>query len=198
MGIYVDDLILASESLLSVNSLKAALSENFKMTDAGEIKTVLGIDVTRDREKGILTLSQERYALEILKKFRMQDCKPKDTPLEEGLKLTSEMSPKTEEELRNMENVEFNVSDGEHSARLGCSGATSLKIWRKSWGTALESSQKDISLPTAYKGLQAEVRQRRRNQAESLLRLRLGRLRGHQAFHNWVCFHTRRSSSKLE
>ena len=68
LGIYVDDLILASGSLQSLNSVKSALSEKFKMTDDGEIKIVLGIDVARDREKGVLTLSHERYAQEILKK----------------------------------------------------------------------------------------------------------------------------------
>ena len=42
----------------------------------------------------------------------MQDCKPKDTPLEEGLKLTSEMSPQTQEEFCNMENVPYRQAVG--------------------------------------------------------------------------------------
>ena len=108
----VEDLVLATRSLPSVNSVKSALSPKFKMTEAGEIKTVLGIVVARDREKGVLTLSQERCAQEILKKFRMPNCEPKDTPLKKDLKLTSEMSPQTQEEFLNMENVTYRQAVG--------------------------------------------------------------------------------------
>ncbi|KAL5765296.1 hypothetical protein ACOSQ2_017890 [Xanthoceras sorbifolium] len=46
----------------------------------------LGIEV-KQQNNGIF-ISQESYAKEILKKFRMENCKPISTPVECGVKLT--------------------------------------------------------------------------------------------------------------
>jgi len=56
------------------------------MTDLGLMKYFLGIEV-KQSEDGIF-ISQERYALEILKKFKMVDCNPVSTPMELGTKLS--------------------------------------------------------------------------------------------------------------
>ncbi|KAL5857265.1 hypothetical protein ACOSQ3_004723 [Xanthoceras sorbifolium] len=46
----------------------------------------LGIEV-KQKEEGIF-ISQENYAKEILKKFKMDNCKPINTPTECGIKLS--------------------------------------------------------------------------------------------------------------
>ncbi|KAL5794737.1 hypothetical protein ACOSP7_003331 [Xanthoceras sorbifolium] len=46
----------------------------------------LGIEV-KQKEEGIF-ISQENYAKEILKKFKMDDCKPINTPVEYEIKLS--------------------------------------------------------------------------------------------------------------
>ena len=42
-----------------------------------------------------------------LEEFRLTDCKPVGTPMLPGLKLTSEESPKTPEECKEMENIPY-------------------------------------------------------------------------------------------
>jgi len=45
-----------------------------------------------------ISLSQHRYTVEILQKFGMENCKPVSTPMEPGLWLSNDMSPKSEEQ----------------------------------------------------------------------------------------------------
>ena len=44
------------------------------MKDLGEVSFVLGIEIHRDRRKGVLGLSQKAYIERILKKFSMHKC----------------------------------------------------------------------------------------------------------------------------
>ena len=43
--------------------------EKFKMTDMGDVSHVLGMQITRDREKKTLAISQEEYTKSILERF---------------------------------------------------------------------------------------------------------------------------------
>jgi hypothetical protein len=56
------------------------------MTDIGLMSYYLGIEV-KQMEKGIF-ISQGSFARELLKKFKMNNCKPVSTPVECGLKLS--------------------------------------------------------------------------------------------------------------
>jgi hypothetical protein len=53
----------------------------------------LGVSVTRDYDKGTITLSQRQYIKDILARFKMEDAKIASTPLEVGARLTSEDCP---------------------------------------------------------------------------------------------------------
>ena len=66
--------------------------EKFKMTDMGDISLMLGMQITRAREKKTFTISQE-YTTSILERFGMANCKPVDTP-----GFGSELSTKQPEE----------------------------------------------------------------------------------------------------
>ncbi|GKC21437.1 putative RNA-directed DNA polymerase [Tanacetum coccineum] len=74
--LYVDDIILASNDLNMLYETKRFLSENFKMKDLEEASYVIGIEIYRDRSRGILGLSQRAYIDKILKKYSMQNCSP--------------------------------------------------------------------------------------------------------------------------
>ena len=63
----------------------------FEMTGIGLMSYFLGIKV-KQMEDGIF-VSQESYAREILKKFKMENCKPINT-LERGVKLSKMMVKK--------------------------------------------------------------------------------------------------------
>ena len=54
--------------------------DKFKMTDLGDVSLVLGMQITRDREKKTLKISQEEYTKSILERFGKANCKPVGTP----------------------------------------------------------------------------------------------------------------------
>ena len=56
------------------------------MTDLGLMKYFLGLEVTQT-DKGIF-IFQHKYATDILQRFRMDKCKPAQTPIALGTKLT--------------------------------------------------------------------------------------------------------------
>jgi hypothetical protein len=64
--------------------MKQKLATRFEMVDMGELQYCLGIQVIRDRQKGTLKLSQEKYVTDTLSKFRMQDSKCVSTPWVKG------------------------------------------------------------------------------------------------------------------
>ena len=54
------------------------------MKDLGEPSFVLGIEIYRDRSKGVLGLSQKAYIEKILKKFCMHKYSPSPAPIAKG------------------------------------------------------------------------------------------------------------------
>lgn len=60
----------------------------FEMTDLGKLHHFLGINV--QQTQGGIFISQEKYASEILKKFKMENANPVATPCITGLKLSKE------------------------------------------------------------------------------------------------------------
>ncbi|KAM2718779.1 hypothetical protein EV1_030652 [Malus domestica] len=84
--LYVDDLIFTGSNPSMFEEFKKVMTKEFEMTDIGLMAYYLGIEV-KQSEEGIF-ISQESYTNEILKKFKMHDCKPISTPVECGVKLT--------------------------------------------------------------------------------------------------------------
>ncbi|WVY91926.1 hypothetical protein V8G54_037440 [Vigna mungo] len=86
VALYVDDLIFTGSNTKLIKVFKEAMEKEFEMTDLGLMKYFLGLEV-KQSEEGIF-ISQERYALEILKKFKMKDCNLISTPMELDTKLS--------------------------------------------------------------------------------------------------------------
>ena len=63
--------------------------------------------ISRDRSAGTLNLSQELYIEKVLSRFRVNDAKPRTTPLTNHFKLSKEQSPKTAEERDHMALVSY-------------------------------------------------------------------------------------------
>jgi hypothetical protein len=80
----VDDILLASSDVNLLLETKKFLSSNFDIKDFGEASFVLGIDIHRDRRKGVLELSQKAYLEKVLKKYSMYACKPSPAPIVKG------------------------------------------------------------------------------------------------------------------
>jgi hypothetical protein len=87
--LYVDDILLASSDVSLLLKTKRFLSSNFDMKDLGEASFILGIEIHRDRRKGVLGLSQKAYLEKVLKKFSMHACNPTSAPIVKGDKYES-------------------------------------------------------------------------------------------------------------
>ena len=53
----MDDILLASSDLGLLSETKEYLSKNFHMVDMSEANFVIGIEIFRDRSRGVLGLS---------------------------------------------------------------------------------------------------------------------------------------------
>ena len=91
--LYVDDMLIASRSMKAVNGLKRALSQEFVMKDLGSAQKILGMEICRDRCKGILHLSQGGYIKRVLERFGIDKAKPVETPLPGHFSLSKNSAP---------------------------------------------------------------------------------------------------------
>ena len=55
--LYVDDILLIGNDVSVLQSVKIWLSKNLSMKDLGEATYILGINISRDRYKRLLSLS---------------------------------------------------------------------------------------------------------------------------------------------
>lgn len=85
VGVYVDDLVIGSDTAGDLQQVKECLSKRFEMSELGPLAFILGIQVKRHHGKTFIC--QAKYAREILQKYGMQDCKPASTPREVGEQL---------------------------------------------------------------------------------------------------------------
>lgn len=84
---WVYDILKASKSDETVDSIKRKLNQRFNMDNRGELNWFLGIDFTRHNGSKY-QMSQKRYIEEILKRFGMSDCKLVKTPADKSINLT--------------------------------------------------------------------------------------------------------------
>ena len=86
IGLYVDDNTIVGHKKL-IAWVKKKLSSRFLMKDLGPAKSLLGIEILRDRDNGTISLKQSGFIKEILTCYGMDNCNPCATPMETGLRL---------------------------------------------------------------------------------------------------------------
>eukprot|EP00253_Pinus_taeda_P014226 PITA_14226 len=84
--LYVDDLILTGSDPNLINHVKSSLKKKFEMTDLGHLHYFLGLQALQSKK--VISLSQSKYACDILHHFHMEDCKPAPSPFQSGVKLS--------------------------------------------------------------------------------------------------------------
>ncbi|KAK6149771.1 hypothetical protein DH2020_017296 [Rehmannia glutinosa] len=110
--IYVDDMLLISSCIKSIEYVKNYLSAKFDMKYLGDANRILGMNIVRDSENSIVFLNQISYVEKILSKFSMSTAKPVNVPLAAHFVLSKEQSPKTEHDLSCMKNVPYSNAIG--------------------------------------------------------------------------------------
>jgi histone deacetylase 1/2 len=79
MLVYVDDIVIAGSTPDAVDCLVRALSASFPIKDMGRLEYFLGLEATYN--SGGMTLTQRKYALDLLHRVNMENCNSAATPL---------------------------------------------------------------------------------------------------------------------
>ncbi|KAF8054514.1 Retrovirus-related Pol polyprotein from transposon TNT 1-94 [Scenedesmus sp. PABB004] len=88
--IYVDDILIIARNRALAESVKAELFAAFKTRDLGEVSQYLGMHITRDRINKTIKITNEKMVTELVSKYGLADCAPRDIPVSLGTKLTKD------------------------------------------------------------------------------------------------------------
>ena len=84
--VYVDDIISGSDDDRLSQKFAKDMQSEFEMSLLGELSFFMGLQIHQSNQ-GIF-ISQTKYIREMLKRFRMEDCKPVITPMKTSCKLS--------------------------------------------------------------------------------------------------------------
>ncbi|CAI7912228.1 unnamed protein product [Closterium sp. NIES-53] len=79
--VYVDDLVFATADTTGLAHVKSELQKRHTCTDLGELRSYLGLHITRDRARRTITLTQLHMVQQVLQRFNFKYSSPQATPL---------------------------------------------------------------------------------------------------------------------
>ncbi|CAI7799925.1 unnamed protein product [Closterium sp. NIES-54] len=79
--VYVDDLVFATVDTKALTLVKLELQKRHTYIDLGELRSYLGLQITRDRARSTITLTQSHMVHQVLQRFGFQFSLPQLTPL---------------------------------------------------------------------------------------------------------------------
>ncbi|KAL5774628.1 hypothetical protein ACOSP7_012185 [Xanthoceras sorbifolium] len=109
------------------------------MKDLGPAKKIIGMQITRDKQKGTLQLSLVKYIKHILHRFNMDDAKLVSIPLASHFCLSKNQSSQTEEERNFMDKIPYASAVGSLMYAMVCT--------RPDIGHAVEAISRFMSDP---------------------------------------------------
>ncbi|XP_017979725.1 PREDICTED: uncharacterized mitochondrial protein AtMg00810-like [Theobroma cacao] len=83
--IYVDDILIASNSAQAATAVKSHIDSQFKLKDLGTVKYFLGLEVARSPQG--ISICQRKYILDLLEEYGLLGAKPSSTPIDYNVKL---------------------------------------------------------------------------------------------------------------
>jgi hypothetical protein len=107
VGLHVDNFLILAKGNALVMQIKEELATQFKMTDLGPVKQIMGFEVIRNRNQRTLMLRQLAYIRKVLDHYRMTHCNPLSVPM-----LPGQILPKTEGPCPDMEGVPYREAIG--------------------------------------------------------------------------------------
>ena len=84
VSIYVDDFLLAANSMQALDNLKENLSKEYDMKDLGEVKTIIGWQITRNLSTRTIRVSQSAYIRDLLEEENLTNCNAPTIPMKAG------------------------------------------------------------------------------------------------------------------
>ncbi|CAI7908040.1 unnamed protein product [Closterium sp. NIES-53] len=79
--VYVDDLVFATADTAGLAHVKSELQKRHTCTDLGELRSYLGLQITRERARRTITLTQSHMVQQVLQRFGFTYSSPQATPL---------------------------------------------------------------------------------------------------------------------
>ncbi|CAI7776677.1 unnamed protein product [Closterium sp. NIES-53] len=74
--VYVDDLVFATADTEAQTLVKSEQRKRHTCTDLGELRSYLGLQITRDRARHTITLTQSHMVHQVLQRFGFQFSSP--------------------------------------------------------------------------------------------------------------------------
>ncbi|CAI7799638.1 unnamed protein product [Closterium sp. NIES-53] len=87
--VYVDNLVFATAGTEALALVKSELQKRHTCTDLGELRSYLGLQITRDRARHTITLTNSHMVHKVLQRFGFQFSSPQPTPLSTGHSLSA-------------------------------------------------------------------------------------------------------------
>ncbi|CAI7737063.1 unnamed protein product, partial [Closterium sp. NIES-53] len=95
--VYVDDLVFATADTEALAHVKSELQKRHTCTDLGELRSYLGLQITRDRACRTITLTQSHMVQQVLQRFGFTWSSAQPTPLATGQSLSAPPSDESVE-----------------------------------------------------------------------------------------------------
>ncbi|CAI7924914.1 unnamed protein product [Closterium sp. NIES-54] len=95
--VYVDNLVFATADTEALTLVKSELQNKHTCTDLGELRSYLGLQITWDRARRTITLTQSHMMHQVLQRFGFQFSSPQPTPLYTGHSLSTPPSDESVE-----------------------------------------------------------------------------------------------------
>ncbi|CAI7852202.1 unnamed protein product, partial [Closterium sp. NIES-53] len=129
--VYIDDLVFATADTEALTLVKSELQKRHTCTDLGELRSYLGLQITRDRARRTITLTQSHMVHQVLQGFGFQFSLPQPTPLSTSHSLSA---PPLDESIE---------SSGPYPELVGC-------LIRSGMGLVLGGRGPDVLTIHAY------------------------------------------------
>ncbi|CAI7916620.1 unnamed protein product [Closterium sp. NIES-54] len=95
--VYFDDLVFATADTEALNLVKSELQKRHTCNDLGVLCNYLGLQITRDRARRTITLTQSHMVHPVLQRFGLQYSSPQLTPLSTSHSLSAPPSDESVE-----------------------------------------------------------------------------------------------------
>ncbi|CAI7915189.1 unnamed protein product, partial [Closterium sp. NIES-54] len=95
--VYVDDLVFATADTEALALVKSELQKIHTCTDLGELRSYLGLQITRDRARRTITPTQSHMVQQVLQRFGFTLSSAQATPLATGHSLSAPPSDESVE-----------------------------------------------------------------------------------------------------
>lgn len=86
--IHIDDMAIFASNLLLMDEIEQSIKLKLNVTNLGELKLFLGLEIECNRKRQTISLRQSGYIWTILEHFQMQDSHPVHMPMDPNVKLT--------------------------------------------------------------------------------------------------------------